>query len=92
MNTFNINDEINNLIEKTMELFKKRLIKIVTRSEKLVLKQYIASQKETARATRGSSRTASKPSKKPTKKACSVPRQEKDYRYKDCSSFDNEFD
>ena len=55
-----------------MELFKKRLAKIVTRSEKLVLKQYIASQKETARATRGSSRTASKP-RNPTKKLVLFP-------------------
>lgn len=66
MSTFNIDKEVDNLVDKLTEQFKMRLKKLITRSEKLVLKQYIASQKETMRVTRG---TRSKPKSKPKAKA-----------------------
>jgi len=48
MNTFDIDSEIDKLVEKFSEELRVRLKKVVTRSEKLVLKQYIATQKNTA--------------------------------------------
>lgn len=45
MSNFNIEDEIDNLIDKLSEQLKIRLKKLVARSEKLVLKEYITSQK-----------------------------------------------
>ena len=49
MSNFNIEEEINAAVDKVAEQLKGRLIKMVERSEKLMLKQYIASQKETTR-------------------------------------------
>jgi hypothetical protein len=57
MSTFQIDDEIDKLVDKLTEQFKTRLRKLVTRSEKLVLKQYIASQNETTRVARGTIRS-----------------------------------
>lgn len=48
MNNFSIDDEIDKLTEQ----FKVKLKKLIIRSEKIVLKQYIASQKESARNTK----------------------------------------
>lgn len=54
-NNFNIDEEIDKLIDKLTIQFKDRLKKLVVRSEKIVLKQYITSQKETGKSTpRGS--------------------------------------
>ena len=53
MSSFEIDDEIDKLVDKLTDQFRTRLKKLVARSEKLVLRQYIASQKETARVTRG---------------------------------------
>ena len=47
---FQIDEEINKLVDKFSEELKLRLKKAVMRSEKLVLKQYMASQRETAKA------------------------------------------
>lgn len=47
MNTFDIDSEIDRLVEKFSEELRVRLKKVVARSEKLVLKQYMASQKST---------------------------------------------
>lgn len=47
MNTFDIDSEIDRLVEKFSEELRTRLKKVVARSEKLVLKQYISSQKTT---------------------------------------------
>jgi hypothetical protein len=49
MSTFNIDDEIDKLVNKLGETLKLRLKKSVVRSEKMVLKQYIASQKTTGK-------------------------------------------
>jgi hypothetical protein len=54
MNNFSIDDEIDKLVDKLADQLKIRLKKSVMRSEKQVLRQYIASQKETAKATKTS--------------------------------------
>ena len=51
MSTFEIDTEIDKLVDKLTDQFKTKLKKLIARSEKLVLKQYIASQKETLRVT-----------------------------------------
>ena len=48
MNNFNIDKEIDRLVDKFSEDLRVRLKKSVARSEKLILKQYIASQRNTA--------------------------------------------
>ena len=53
MSNFNVDDEINKAVDKLTEQFKIRLKKIVLRSEKIVLKKYIASQKDTSRVSNG---------------------------------------
>ena len=52
MSNFEVDVEINKLVDKLTNQFKIKLKKLVRRSEKLVLKQYIASQKETLRVAR----------------------------------------
>ena len=53
-NIFQIDEEIDKLVDKFSEELKIRLKKAIMRSEKLVLKQYIASQRETAKAKKSS--------------------------------------
>jgi len=102
MSTFHIDTEIDKLVDKLTEQFKMRLKKLVKRSEKLVLKQYIASQKETMRAARGTLPKSSTNSNvkstvrpkvrkvdKPRGKQLRVPHREKDYKYEDFSSDDD---
>jgi len=55
MSTFNIDDDIDKLVDKLAETLKLRLKKSVVRSEKMVLKQYIASQKTTERKVKETS-------------------------------------
>ncbi len=55
MSNFNIDDEIDKAIDKIAEQLKSRLKKLIMRSEKQVLRQYIASQKETAKAAKAKS-------------------------------------
>jgi len=100
MSTFHIDNEIDNLVDKLTDQFKTRLKKIVRRSEKLILKQYIASQRETMRATRGTRFKAPKPKSKPASNITpnihktmvkshgktNVPRREKDYSYEEFGS------
>lgn len=56
MSTFDVNEEIDVLVDKLVEKLSKdlksRLKRIVLKSEKIVLKQYIASQKTTSRPKR----------------------------------------
>ena len=47
MSNFHIDEEIEKLVDKLSDQFKAKLKKMVIRSEKIILKQYIASQKET---------------------------------------------
>jgi maltodextrin utilization protein YvdJ len=99
MNTFKIDREIDKLIDKLTDQFKTRLKKLVTRSEKLVLKQYIASQKETMRVARCTLKHATKPKVKPKQKKSSRtwiarrnPSREKDYQYTEANSSSEESD
>ena len=50
--TFHIDEEIDKLIDKFTDELRIRIKKAIIRSEKLVLKQYIASQRETVKATK----------------------------------------
>ena len=77
MSTFNINSEIDKVIDKAVEQLKARIKRLIVRDEKLILKQYIASQKETTRATRG----GGKVTKPKTKVAARRRAREKDYEY-----------
>jgi hypothetical protein len=52
MNNFDIDIEIDKLVDKLCEQFKSRLKKLVVRSEKKVLRDYIASQKSSTKQTR----------------------------------------
>jgi len=52
MSDFQIDQEIDKLVDKFADDLKNRLKKLVIRSEKLVLKQYMAAQKETSKSTR----------------------------------------
>lgn len=74
MSNFNIDDEIDKCVDKLVDQLKIRLKKMVVRSEKQVLRQYIASQKETAKAAKSSRGRAVQ--KAPAKKA---PKREADY-------------
>lgn len=47
---FQIDEEIDKLVDKFSEELKLRVKKAIMRSEKLILKQYMASQRETAKA------------------------------------------
>ena len=93
MSTFNIDDEIDKLVDKLSDQLKIRLKKIVERGEKIVLKQYIASQKETARATKTSSlasRDNAIAKAKATKKKApgrKAPKRETDYAMSSDDSF-----
>lgn len=60
MSSFNIEDEIDRLVDKLASDLKARLKKVVVRSEKMVLKQNITAQKSTESAKpRASSSTTS---------------------------------
>ena len=51
---FQIDQEIDKIVDKLAVDLKTKLKKVVIRSEKLILKQYIASQKDTMRSRVGS--------------------------------------
>jgi len=85
MSNFNIDDEIDKDVDKLAAQLKTRLKKLVIRSEKLILKQYIASQKETSRLAKiktvGGCNTGSGSKVAATKKAPprKSPKKEADY-------------
>lgn len=58
MSTFQIDEEIDKAVDKFAEQLREKLKKLVVRDEKHVLKQYMASQKETARMSRVASKAA----------------------------------
>lgn len=61
MSSFNIEDEIDRLVDKLASDLKARLKKVVVRSEKMVLKQNTTAQKSTESAKpRASSSTSSR--------------------------------
>jgi hypothetical protein len=80
MSNFNIDDEVDKLIDKLVDQFKSRLKKLIVRSEKQVLRQYIASQKETARVAKTKNIESSDSGNRGGKKiARRVPKREVDY-------------
>ena len=88
MSTFNIDDEIDKLVDKLSDQLKTKLRKMVERSEKIVLKQYIASQKETARVVKTTSQK--QPDRKRITSRKSQPKRETDYTMSDDSFSDSE--
>ena len=93
MSTFIIDEEIDKVVDKFAEQLKARIKKLVERGEKIILKQYIASQKETARAAKTSSSLTSRESMASTKvtqkkaPARKPPRRESEYAVSSDDSF-----
>lgn len=54
---FQVDEEIDKLVDKFAEDLKIRIKKIVVKSEKIMLKQYIASQRETSKAKKDKDRS-----------------------------------
>jgi hypothetical protein len=82
MSNFDINDEIDKLIEKTCVKLKTQMKSLIARSEKQAIKQYIASQKDTSKSTKNVKNTkasSSTSSKKPTQTRRSTLRREDEY-------------
>lgn len=80
MSNFSIDDEVDKLIDKLVDQFKSKLKKLIVRSEKQVLRQYIASQKETARVAKTKNIESSEYRNKGDKKvARRMPKREVDY-------------
>ena len=52
MSNFDINEEIDKLVDKLASKLKTQLKSAVTKSEKQILKQYIAAQKDTSKSTK----------------------------------------
>ena len=94
MNNFDIDQEIDALIDKVAEQLKMRLKKMVERNQKLVLKQYIASQKETSRkdtkpsTTKAPMLTSGRNSDSKTVAVRKGPRHKKDYDSSDTEDSD----
>jgi len=86
MSNFNIDDEIDRAVDKMADQLKARLKKLVVRSEKQVLRQYIASQKVTKAATR-STGAPHEAKKAPARRT--VPKREEDYRSSSGSDSDS---
>ena len=58
MSTFVIHEEIDKAVDKMADQLKLRLKKLVDRSEKILQKQYLAAQRETAKAASKASLTS----------------------------------
>lgn len=56
MSTFNIDDEIDKLVNKFSEDLKTKLKKAVNKNEKIVLKQYVSAQKSTTASSKKESK------------------------------------
>ena len=56
MNNFNIEDEIDIVIDKLAEQLKVRIKKLIERSEKIVLREYINEQKQKQKTIHGNTR------------------------------------
>ena len=86
MSTFNVDAEVDKLVDSLATDLKLRLKKLIKRSEKLTLRQYIASQKETMRVTKGTHAVA--PRRKKT--TARTHHRERDYQYQELSSSGDE--
>ena len=96
MSNFDINEEIDKLVDKLASKLKTQLKSAVAKSEKQILRQYIASQKDTAKSikstknTKANSSTVSSGPKKTSPRRTSVLKREVDYSHtsSDCSDSD----
>ena len=82
MSNFDINDEIDKLIDKSCFKLKTQMKSLIARSEKQAIRQYIAAQKDTAKSTKTIKNTkasSSTSSKKPTQTRRSTLRREDEY-------------
>ena len=76
MSNFDINEEIDKIVEKSCATLTSRIKAIVERSQKQIIRQYIASQKDTAKTKPKTAKADSSNSKKTTK---GVIKREADY-------------
>lgn len=76
MSDFNIDEEIDKLLDKMVDQLKVKLKKMVVRSEKQVLKQYVASQKTSTKGP-GRPRASKESTNKEPKRT--VHKREEDY-------------
>jgi len=85
MSNFDINEEIDKLVDKLASKLKTQLKSAVVKSEKQMLKQYIASQKDTSKSikstknTKVNSATVSSGPKKTSPRRTGAPKREVDY-------------
>ena len=86
MSTFNVDAEVDKIVDSLTTDLRSRLKKLIMRSEKLVLRQYIASQKETVRVTKGTRSTRKKTKSSSVRTHC----RERDYQYQELSSSGDE--
>ena len=84
MSTFSIDEEIDKLVNKFSEDLKSKLKKIVVKSEKLILKEYIQKEKEKMKNTT-TVKKQTKNVKKPVKKSANNLAYDDSY----CSSDEN---
>jgi hypothetical protein len=61
MSNFNVDEEVDILVDKLVEQFKVKLKKLIMKDEKIVLRQYILSQKETTKQVKPSAKTKESP-------------------------------
>jgi hypothetical protein len=92
MTTFEIDLEIDKLVDKSVEDLKIKIKKAIVRSEKQTLNQYIVSQKGTITMTKNNA--TKKDNKKDTKKVKKTPpKREQDYTYRrDSGSSSSDYD
>lgn len=91
MTTFDIDIEIDKLIDTFAEDLKTKLKKATVRSEKQTLKQYITSQKSTEEVIQKNVKKPTKNKKKQVKNKKTPPRREQEYRYSSCSESDSDY-
>ena len=97
MSNFDINVEIDKLVDKLTSKLKTQLKSAVAKSEKQILRQYIASQKDTAKSSKNikvNSATGSSGPKKTSPRRTSVLKREVDYSHRSActSSSDDDSD
>lgn len=94
MSNFDINEEIDKLVDKLASKLKTQLKSAVAKSEKQILRQYIACQKDTAKSTKttkvNSSSVSSGPKKTSQRRTGVPPKREIEYSH--TSSDDSDSD
>jgi len=97
MSNFDINEEIDKLVDKFASKLKTQLKSAVTKSEKQILKQYIAAQKDNSKSTKSlkntkvNSATVSSGTKKTSPRRTGVP-PKREVEYANTSDSDSDSD